>query len=219
MNLLAFRTKLRSMVGNPTIAEVPDIALDTRLNEAVKDITEKYGFHKGRKLSTFPTVPGTSRYTIPADCTVVMKLRYPGGNYALRKRDETWASENQTLADGKPTDYLRERDWLQLFPTPNAIYYLELFYKVDPPDLVADADMPLFPSTWDNGALYLARYKHWDHVGDLAKAALAMNAWIMWVRDKPNEIAEELFADDTEGVQLMLPNRRSHARFDFDEEA
>jgi hypothetical protein len=146
-----------------------------------------------------------------------MKLKHPLENLQLRKRDETWAAENATLESGKPLSYLRERDWIQLFPPPDDVYTLELFYKASAPVLTLDADEPIFPTTWDQGAIYLARYKYWDVRGDLQKATFAFNAWQMWVRDKPNEIMEEMFADDTEGVRLLIPGRRTSPRLDFDE--
>lgn len=216
MNLLSFRTALRARVGNPTVAETPNSELDERINESVKDITEKYGFHKGRKVVTFPTVIGQSRYTMPDDCVVVMKLRIPAENVALRKRDETWASDNETLENGMPLNYLRERDWVQLFPPPDDIYTLELKYKASAAAMTLDADEPVFPSTWDQGVLYLARWKYWDVRGDLEKASFAYNAWKLWVKDKPSEIAEELFADDTEGVRVVGLRRSRYTTFNRD---
>ncbi len=217
MNLLAFRTALRKRIGNPTTAEVPDTELDDRINEAVIEITDRYGFNKGRKVVTFPTVISQSRYTLPTDCSVLMKLTNPAENKQLHKRDETWAAERATLEDGKPTDYLRQRDWIELFPPPDDVYTLQMMYKVIAPTLSVDADEPVFPSTWDSGVIYLARFKYWETQGDLAKAGVALNIWKDWVANKPSEIAEEDFADNTEGVVLPFL-RRSSLSNSFDRE-
>lgn len=217
MNLTQFRTALRARVGNPTTAEVPDTELTDRINESVKDIADRYGFHKGRKVVTFPTVIDTPRYALPTDCLVVMKLRHPLENEQLRKRDETWASERMTLDAGRPTDYLRERDWVQLFPTPDDVYILELMYKAAPASLLADVDEPVTPVSWDEGVLLLARAKYWDFRLDVQKATHAYNVWERWVSTKPSEISEELFADDTEGVIIPTLQRGRSRRYVRDE--
>lgn len=213
--LATLRTSLRSRVGNPTVAEVPNSELDARINEAVKEIADKYRFHQVRRVVTFPTVASTARYTLPTDCLVVMKLRHPLENLQLKKRDETWASERETLDDGKPTDYLRERDWIQLFPPPDDVYTLELFYKAGPATLVADGDEPVTPSSWDEGVLLLARFKYWDNRLDAVKATYAQTVWSNWIKDKPVEVDEELAADDTEGVRIptLRPTRMTRSRF------
>ncbi len=220
MNLAAFRTDLRPRIGNPTVAEVPNSELDSRINEAVVDITEKYGFLKARQIVTFPTVADEALYALPSDCVVVMKLTHPLENLKLNKRDETWAADNETLTTGKPLDYIRQRDWIKLFPTPDDVYTLKMQYKAKAATLALDADEPVFPSTWDQGVLYLARAKHWDVRGDLQKAIVAMQVWKDWVADKPSEIAEEMFADDTEGVRVLIPHpsRTNRARARFEEE-
>lgn len=210
MNLLEFRASLRARVGNPTTGEVADTELDDRINESVSEIADKYGFHQARKVVTFDTVMNTPRYVLPTDCLVLMKLRHPLENVQLRKRDETWASSRMDEEAGKPKDYLRERDWIQLFPTPDGVYTLEMVYKASPARLTADGDTPVTPVSWDEGVLLLARAKHWDVRLDVQKAVHAFSVWERWVSTKPSEINEELFADDTEGVIIptLKPIRR-----------
>lgn len=210
MNLGQLRTSLRARVGNPTTAEVPNTELDERINEAIKEIADKYGFHRARAITNIVTVVDQAQYDLPADCLVVMKLRHPLENLQLIRRDETWASERMTMDSGKPTDYLRQQDYIQLFPPPDAEYTLELFYKASAATLVADADESILPTSWDEGILHLARAKHWDVRLDVQKAVHAFSVWERWVSTKPSEINEELFADDTEGVIIptLKPIRR-----------
>lgn len=216
MNLLQLRTDLRGRVGNPTVAEVPNSELDDRINESIRDIIDRYGFLNARKIVQFNTVMDVPRYAIPTDCLVVMKLRHPLDNLQLIKRDETWASKRMTEDSGRPTDYLRERDWMQLFPTPDDVYTLEIMYKAAPATLVNDVDEPELPSMWREGILLLARAKHWDYKLDIQKATHAYNVWERWVSTKPSEVSEELFADNTEGIIIptLRPRRRRSDRRD-----
>lgn len=219
MNLYNYRTSLRASVGNPSTTDVPNTELDSCINEAVQEISDKYRFHNTRRVITFETVADVTLYQLPADCAVLMKVLYPTGNTKLTKRDETWWAENgNTEQTGVPTDYIRRRDWIELFVVPDDAYTIKLIYKSIVPTLSVDADEPLFPSTWDQGVIYLARHKFWDRRGDFQKAVYALNKWKDWVRDKPSELDEEEFADNTEGVVLPTLRRRQTFNTSIDDD-
>lgn len=211
MDLVELRTKLRTKVGNPSIAEAPELALTSLINEAYEEIHEKYTFHKARRIVLFPTVAGSALYDIPSDALSIFSLWNTTTNYQRKivKRDENWLSQQQTQQTGPPVAYVRQRAWLELSPVPDAIYTLRLMYKCAYDPLVVDADVPVIPFSWHPGIWRLARFLYWDEKGDLAKAQWSNNVWLQWVSDKPNELQEEYLMDDTEGVSMPSLMRSS----------
>ena len=204
MDLVTLNSTLRTKVGSPSTAEVDNTVLTRLNNEAYEEIFEKYIFHKGRKIVTFPTVADSALYDVPADCMAVFSLWNTTENYQRKilKKDENWLANQQTNTAGPPIGYVRQRGWIQLSPTPDQVYTIRLFYKASYTALSADADVPVIPASWHPGIWRLARYNYWDEKGDLAKAQWAQAAWVQWVSDKPDELQEEYQMDDTEGVVM-----------------
>lgn len=232
MQLSDYRTWLRSRVGNPSVAEVDDSVFDDITNESYEEIANRFVFHKVRKIVTFPTIAPTvatppvltPRYTIPTDCLEVRSIWNTGSTanpttqYKLEKRDEAWLAGQQTdlsnPISAAPTDYVRQRDWIELSPAPDDVYTMRLEYKAILAKLVSPTDIPALPDVWHKGIAYLARFKYWDEIRlDNPKAQWAMEVWNGWVETKPVEVEEENFADNTEGVQVLgLSNASGHSR-------
>lgn len=211
-------SRLRVRVGNPSISDVPDADLKQITNDSYKEIANRYVFHKNRKIVTFPTVAPvglvtTTRYNLPDDCLAVLSLwntgsvATPSAQYKLSKKDETWLADQQTDPtnpfSGEPLCYVRQRGWVELNPAPDAIYTIRLTYKYSIADLVADGDVPVLPDVWHPGIVFLARTKYWDEYRlDVEKAKWSFGVWQTWIATKPDELQEEDFADNTEGVVM-----------------
>lgn len=218
MNLLEIRTSLRSRVGNPSTTDVPDATLDDIANRAYVQITDRYKFFKNRKLCYFTTVAGQQKYELPTSSLVVLSVADLTNKIELDMKDDTWGNNNQWdgTTTGRPTDYVRYRGWMQLYPVPNGSYNIQVYYKYSVDKLVIDGDTPVIPLEWHEGIVLLGRYIYWDDKGDIPKAQYAMNAYKeMWLADKPDEMDDELMATNKLGV--IVPTKSpSTRRLDFD---
>lgn len=215
MDLLTMRTRLRKRVGNPTTTDVPDVDLNEAINSAYSDVAVRYKFHKVRRLCTFNTVIGQAKYGLPVDCFAVLRVRDNTNKKNLTKAgDREYASRTNTT-NGKPGKYIRYRDWITVEPPPDGVFEFELFYKSKPVDLVADADQPVLPTAWHEGIIRLARYYHFDTVGDLPKAAVALQVFNFWTETMPLEFDDEAEAIDS-GVEIPTLHNAEGARLDFD---
>ena len=212
MNLSELRTKLRENVGNPSVAEVPNATLDALNNEAYEEIHDKFGFLKARKIVTFPTIASSELYQLPDDCLAVFSVwnTTAGHKRKLEKKDENWLATQQDEEDGDPVAYVRQRGWIQLVPTPDAVYTMRLMYKAHYTAMTLDADTPAIPLSWHPGIWRLARFRYWDQKGDLVKAQWANDVWLQWLSDKPSELQEEYQMDDTEGVTMPFLTRSTN---------
>jgi hypothetical protein len=212
MNLFEMRTQLRSRIGNPTITDVPDSVLTQELNAAYLDIEDRYRFHKARKRCQFLTVPGQSRYDLPSDVLSVFRVSDETNHRKMIKIGERDAP--QTLA--KPMRYVRYRDWLELDPTPDGVYTMEVYYKYFHGRMSEDQHVPGLPLAWHEGIVVLAKYNYYINIAtDQVKAGAAYQAWELWIRTKPTEIDEESVDIDS-GVEVVPLNMSTTDRLDFD---
>lgn len=218
MDLLQLRTKLRRQVGNPTSGDVTDSLLNEQINQAYKDVADRFRFHRNRKLCTFSTVVGQAEYGLPADLLSIIRVRDTTNGVRLIKSDSKRdaALDVATMDNrGKPTHYSRYRTWVTLDPVPDGIYTIELFYKGNIVDLVSDSDTPVLPDTWHHGILLMAKYHYYIDQPDAPKAQHAMGAFNDWATNKPSEVDEEK-SDFDSGVEIPTLSHSTKARLDFD---
>lgn len=203
MNLAAARIELRSKIGNPTVANIPDSELTSVLNSAYRFIVGRYPFNEFRKLVTFPTATGTTRYILPPDIAWIRRMWDDTNKVKLTKKGISWLARIPlNTPTGKPRYYVRAEDWVQFVPGVDAVYSIMLYYQYQPPALALDADVPLFVESWHDGWVLKARHIYYDGKGDIGKAIYAKNEFKDWVSDKPSEIDQEKEDMDDVGVEL-----------------
>ncbi len=216
MNLQEMQNILRSRIGNPTAIDVPNSVLTTELNAAYLDIKDRYRFHRARKRCTFSTVIGQSRYDLPTDVLSVFRVRDNTNNVKLRKWGDRQLSSREDNLNGKPLRYVRYRDWVELNPTPDGVYQMEVFYKYMDTNLALATDVPQIPPSWHEGIVVLGKYNYYANVAnDQPKAQMAYEAWKLWVADKPAEIDEESVDIDS-GVEILPLSSGISKGLDFD---
>lgn len=214
MQLDEMRTMLRARIGNPSTVDVIDPKLNEVINLAMHDISGRYRFHKARKRCTFLTVAGQSAYSLPIDCEVVYRLADITNFKKLEKIGDRQFSTQTDNVNAKPLKYVRYRDFVELVPIPDDVYTIEVFYKYFVVTLANDGDSPGIPASWHYGIVLLAKWYYYTDQADAPKAAMAYEAFKLWVSDKPTEIDEESVDIDS-GVDILTLSQQSTPRQDF----
>lgn len=219
MNLATLRESLRRMIGNPTTADVTDGQLLVHINTAYRELTNKYRFHLGRKICTFDTIQGVSRYGLFPDLASIIRVRNNTTEVRMEMSDSRRRYEEVNMTAnvqlGKPVRYIRFRDWMELMPIPDGVYEIEVYYKMSIVDLAADGDSPVIPESWHRGILLLSRYVYYDEEGDIPKATTAYARFNTWVQDQPTEVDEEKSDLDTGVAIPTLGDWSTAIREDF----
>lgn len=198
MNFIGLVQKLRQSVGNPSTTDITDDQLKEIVNDSYIEVADKFRFYKTRKVCTFVTTSGESKYTLPAS-SVELKRVYDVTNQTLidlmsdSEAQEYRLDESDSSTYDKPRYYTHYRDWIRFIPVPNGEYTMEIYYRIIATQLVQDDDEPVLPEPWHKGILLLARYHYYELLSDnTPKAIGAMNAYKLWLEDKPDEVAGEL---------------------------
>lgn len=211
MDLATARSSLRSKVGNPTEADVSNSTLNRLINDAYREITDKYPFNETRCVMSFDTVPGTDRYQRPAQMSVIRRIWDETNKRKLVKRGPRFmATQRANVPSGKPTSYVFVRDYIHLFPAVDGVYTLNIFGVSAVASLVDDTDTFIIPEAWHAGIVLKARHLFYDERGDIGKAIYSLNAWKDWVSDKPSEIDQE--KEDHDDVGVVLPGLAANFR-------
>lgn len=202
MDLSTIRTRLRRQVGNPSITDVADSLLNEHINVAYREIADRYRFNNVRKLCRFSTIASTRRYSVPEDYSNAIRLRDLTNKIRLEKLDSRRLFELTDIdTTGKPTKYTIVKDWIELHPTPDDVYEIEMYYKAEIVELSADGDIPALPTAWHQGILLLSKHYYYVEEGDVPKSLAAFNAYEQWLATKPVELDEEK-ADYDSGVSI-----------------
>ena len=204
MTLLEMKLALRKKVGNPSVGEIPDVTLTDCINRAYKEIATKYAFNETRCISSFETVANSARYQVPPDSNLIYRVWDSTNKRKLQKRGVRYFTAlPKDYPTGMPRNYFRVQNWLQLIPTPDAVYTVTIYYLLDLQALSADTDEPVLPFAWHDGIGHKARYIYYDDRGEIGKAIYAMNAWKEWISDKPSEM--DIEKDDMDDVGIVIP--------------
>lgn len=219
MQLSVIRSTLRRQVGNPTTGQVTDEFLNFWINLAYNELANKYRFKQNKTLYQFPTVAGTQSYALPSDCQSLLRVRNTTVDYEgklTKFGDRRVAEIIDAETNGTPLNYARYDNSLYLFPTPDQIYTMEIYYKASLVDLAGDGDVPVLPVNWHYGLILKARQLYFIDQGEDAKAISAANFFKDWVSEQPDEVDEEKVDFDS-GVGIpTLDGSADAPRLDFD---
>lgn len=220
--LLQMQTRLRTIIGSPSVGNVPDATLTEMINLGYRQIATRYRFHRNRVKATFQTVATTATYNLNAADLIVYEVWNKTNGYRLKKVDHlNLFKVDDSVAyptnTGRPRMYYRDGITLVLYPTPDAVYTIEMITQRDITDLSVAGDVPILPVTWHEAIVLWARWQYFDSIVDYPKAQYAYNALQQWLQTRPNEFDEENQAF-REAVEIpTLTNGRRGSDFDTSE--
>jgi hypothetical protein len=150
--------------------------LTPEVKQAINDAIAFYEIHpfhfnQGAALTAFSTVVGTPNYALPPEVLILQRVLISfGGAQLIRSdyRDFDWyldAIEGAPANRGQSTYHSVYDGQIWLYPTPNGVYPVDLYFiaRLPPTPLIADAAT----NAWTNDARALikarAKYKLYLH--------------------------------------------------------
>ncbi len=123
--------------------------LDQWINDGVIELFGELDIQGRRQGATADTVIDQREYDVPVDLLAMLVLRITDVNKRLIKTSiENFEAFDKTTK-GTPTHYTRVGAFISLFPLPEAVQELELFFIKEPPALALVADTSGLPSMYD----------------------------------------------------------------------
>lgn len=183
------------------------------VNLATFEVSSKIGHMPKEALAISSTTSGENRIALPTDYDYPTFLTLYQGSTStattsrttteipLFQRDAGWADSFPGAAKGGiPEAYVQYATWLELVPSPNSAYSLQLRYMTKNPTLVASTDTPVLDERWHAAILYktveLLEASRSNPEGEL----LARNRYLNYVLSTPTDTS--LRQRDRRGMTL-----------------
>ena len=172
-------------------------------NAAYEEITTRIEYRTKEALAYSSTTSAENRIDLPSDFEADISLsnisRSAGNN--LVKVEGTDIDSRRTEL-GVPTRYAIYSTWMELWPSPDSSYSLQLRYHAKLPTLLDSDATPLIDSRWHMGWVYKTTEMLHAARRDAEGEALAKNRYLGFMQSTPSDRA----------LQQRVRNRLS-ARF------
>lgn len=138
-------------------------------NLALEQVVEAAGTRHGPResIAVSSTTSGGNRIALPSDFAAPIALTlYVGSSSTntlsrttatvpLRQRDTPFLdAQDNEFTTGEPQYYAPFATWLELFPSPNSAYSLQLRYVARQPTLINSTDTPALSAPWHQAWAY-----------------------------------------------------------------
>ena len=129
---------------------------------------------------------GTAYISVPTNSLLIHDVIC---TYSGKERDLDWCPPERyksytnrrlTASRGTPREWTHIGNFIYLYPTPDAAYTYEVWFRLNPPDMVSGAST-LIGSEWDQAIMLLASYKLANWVGDKDKSSMARAEYIEYI--------------------------------------
>lgn len=181
------------------------------VNMAYQEVAQAAPSALMETLTVSSTTSGENRLELPADCMELVNLSWLtqlGTNSARTLRRTSLDRVDQAGFDpiGKPTEYALFNNWLELWPSPDSAYSLQLRYIAYPSDMTTTTAVPSLATEWRPAVLYLAEALLHEHVGNDLEGATARARYAGYVASLLDTQGRRQKAG---GMRLQLPQRKS----------
>lgn len=173
LDLATMRTELREHLGVGDEFATPEC--DLLLNRSWWEIQKKFKFRENEMSYEFDTIISTRDYNLPSGFAAIERLALidSNGDYHQMKSlsiDEAIQATTTNIdSDSTPTHYQRRGDVIKLYPTPNEVFTMVLYYQETLADLISTG--PPIPQEWHEIILYGAIQRGHARYGSVNKSA------------------------------------------------
>jgi hypothetical protein len=174
------------------------------------------------QIAVSSTTSGEYRVTLPTDfdapINVSILSNSVGGfsDYTLIQVDPSYVDHQGFFPAGIPQRYVLYGDFLELHPSPNSAYSLQIRYTSRVTDLTAEADVPSIHTSARKAILYLTESEIFADVGDDARAASRRAFAFNYLSTLQNKHSRRMKAADRWGVRPIYPEARPASKRSFD---
>lgn len=202
--------------------DIPTSEASSWANMALEQVIVASGAHHAPResIAISSTTSGGNRIGLPTDFGYPLAFTmYVGSNTTgashttmtvpLKRRDSAWAdAQDNQVSGGVPDKYVLYSSWLELFPSPNSAYSLQLRYGADQATLIQSTDTPALSARFHQAWLYKTAELFHAARGDVEGEALARNRYLNYVGTLETDPALRQHDRRSMNVQVVMGTRR-----------
>lgn len=172
--------------------DIPTSEISFWANVAAAEIYGQVWHTPLEALAISSTTSGENRVSLPSDFDgpiALSNLSTDGvvGGRQLKVVQADWI-DSQTTADlGEPEVYAIYSTWMELYPTPDSSYSLQLRYWSKQPTITASTGTPAFDERWHPGWLYKTAELLEARNGNPEGEALCRNRYVSYMASQRDD--------------------------------
>lgn len=154
-------------------------------------------------------------FTLYAGSSSTASRSHTTATIPLQQRDASWAdAQDNQVTGGLPEKYVLYGTWLELFPSPNSAYSLQLRYGAEQATLINSTDTPNLNQRFHQAWLYKTTELFHAARGDVDGEALARNRYLNYVSTLETDQAQRQHDRKSMSVRVAGVNSRTARRLD-----
>lgn len=170
------------------------------VNIAYQEIASKpwIGHMPKEAIAVSSTTSGEATIALPTDMDFPIALTafIPSNSTAtsavtsvvqLQQMDAQWL-DGQDISSGEPEKYVVYGTAIELFPSPNSAYSLQLRYSTKVPTMVNSSDTPVLDERWHPAILYRTVALLEASRNNVEGEAIAQNRYLNYVASTPTDL-------------------------------
>ena len=192
------------------------------VNISYFEVAEQLPDELREQIAVSSTTSGENRVTLPTDFDAPINISIlsnsVGGysDHTLVQVSPSYVDSEGFYPVGTPQHYVLYSDFLELHPSPDSAYSLQIRYTSMITDLTAETDVPSIHTSARKAILYLTESEVYTDVGDDARAASRRALAFSYLATLKNKHARRMQASDRWGVRPAYPEVRAVSRRSFD---
>ena len=190
-----------SIIGNR--ADIASSTVSLYANQAAIDINFAVEPQEVEAVAVSSTTSGQNKITLPTDFQAMLGLSNLSISPFMLLTKKNWYDiDSSTTQLGKPHDYVLYDTWLELWPSPDSSYSIQMRYQARPSVLTLSTALPSFDTRFGIAWMYkTASYCAW-HVKDFETASLYDQKYVAELSRIPSDLA--LRQRDRQGQNVAL---------------
>lgn len=206
-NLGQIASKATRAVGRRADLDLSEVSF--WINEAYNFVAERAPHNEQERIAVSSTTSGENRVDLPGDFNELRTLSFltdVGSRRTLKQTNTEFVDAEGFDDVGKPDRFVLYDNWLELHPSPDSAYSLQIRYKSFNTDLKAESDVPSVSTPWRRAIYDKTKELLYSEVlNDPASAAAQRNEFLNTVTSLDDDEAKRQKASREQmGVQPYL---------------
>lgn len=183
-------------------------------NMALQQLWNAVEHDLAEAIAVSSTTSGENKITLPTDFQEAINISNLSSTppYPLTKWNSDDVDSQHTYLS-RPTNYVLFNNWMELWPSPDSAYSIQMRYKTRPSVLTATSAKPSFATKYDMAWLYKTCEYLADASRDYESAVVMRQKCLSELASVPSDLALRQRA--REGMRISMPHRpRGEVRID-----
>ena len=200
-------------------ADIPISVASQRVNMAYFEVAGAVEHALLEQVAVSSTTSGENRIDLPTDYGEIVNLSLKwststsssavSNTKTLRRMSASNADERGFLPVGEPQGYVMFNQWVEVWPSPDSAYSMQIRYRSMVTDMVQTSDVPSISTPFRHAIYIKTKELLHDYLGNYAASAAANRAYIDYMLRIKSDEARRQMGESRQGAHVIYdtPNR------------